>query len=314
MAFERPEFEPFYRLLKTASGDADMEKRCIAENFILEERLTQEREDSYGEHLEVPVDEKAWGKTHKNYVDKNIIIKSGIPETFSDANKPNIIPELDKDQYLVRLENIGRLDRFLDGKVDDLINHGLAYIKDENNSNSKKIIKEFLARWNKSRDNRPAFAGFWGEVKDIFTNAAGDRIDDDNWADRLRDRFGLGHLNPELVGKIPVMLFYYRVNKIIPRHGDASAVAAIPTIVDGKRTPFFCPTPKNGWDNGQTLDLSEGGEDEYTFYREILHRAIEYKPEFLYSAGWITTAPGKTLEQARKIHLDYIMDDFENGL
>jgi hypothetical protein len=44
MAFERPRFESFYQLLETISRSSDIEIRCIAENFILEERLTMERE------------------------------------------------------------------------------------------------------------------------------------------------------------------------------------------------------------------------------------------------------------------------------
>jgi len=109
------------------------------------------------------------------------------------------------------------------------------------------------------------------------------------------------------------LMFRYQVKDVLQfSRGDAN-VFAIPTVLDSRFSPFFCPTPKNGWNEGQALDLSSGDDDNYSIYREILHRAIEFKPEFLYNAGWITKSPGRTFERARKIHFEFLLDSFENN-
>lgn len=314
MAFERPGFESFYRLIKETSRHPDIRKRCIAENFILEERLTEEREDNYGKHFEKPVNEETWDDGHEDYVYKRIYSSSGIPETFEDINKPNLLPAFDSDQYLVRLEDIGRLNRLYAKTAVEIMKHFSDFLKDPETLESANIIKSFFSAWNKKRDYRPIFAGFWGDVKDIFTDAAGNRVENEDWADRLRNRFGLGHMDPKDGEPIPVLMFRYRVRDVIECHTDEPNLFAVPTVLDGRFSYYFCPTPGKGWNHGQVLDLSTGDENNYSLYCEILHRFIEYKPEFLYKAGWITRSPGKTLENARRIHLEYLKDEFGNRI
>lgn len=311
MAFERADFESFYQLIKAASQNSNIETRCIAENFILEERLTEEREENYDTYLESPMDVNSWKRSHKNYVEQKIYVYSESPETFSDVNNANMLPSVDTDQYFVRLENIGVFEFFREKPLDEMMGFFKAFIKDPKKPGNKDVVKDFLYKWNEIKDLRPLFAGFWGEVRDIFTDASGNRVENDDWPNQLRDRFGLGHMDPVDNEPIPVLMFRYRVQDVIHFHPDKTKHVAIPTVLDGKFSPYFCPTPKKGWNSGQTMDLTEGDEDVYC---EILHRFIEYKPEFLYDAGWITKSPGKTLEKARKIHLDFLMDDFENRI
>ncbi len=314
MAFERPGFESFYQLIEETSRHPEIRKRCIAENFILEERLTKEREDSYGEHLENPVNKDTWDHGHEDYVDKRIYSRSGIPETFEDINKPNLLPVLDGDQYLVRLEDIGRLSSLYGKPTDEMMKHFSDFITDPETPGNEDIIKGFFSAWNKKRDYRPIFAGFWGDIKDIFTDAAGSRVENEDWADRLRNRFGLGHMDPKNGESIPVLMFRYRIRDVVECHTGDTNHLAVPTVLDSRFSYYFCPTPGSGWNHGQVLDLSAGDENNYSLYCEILHRFIEYKPEFLYNAGWITRSPGKTLENARKIHLEYLKDEFGNRI
>ncbi len=125
-------------------------------------------------------------------------------------------------------------------------------------------------------------------------------------------RFG-AH-DPGRRAPIPVLMFYYPV-KDVPQPGpDNTKKIAVPTVLDGKLSPFFCPTPKNGWKEGQALDLSDGDDGDYSINSEILHYHILYKPDYLFKAGWITQPPGKTLEKARKIHMEWLKDDFETKL
>ena len=304
MAFKGAAFKSFFHLLNTASHHPDIEKRCISENFILEDRLTKEREHSYKEHLKYPINNNGWIVGHEEYLEQKIYVKIlGTPETFTSINIPNLILDFDIDQYLVRLENVGRLTRLHGDTVDEMMSLFNKFIKDHNDSENMRIIEDIFSKWNKKRDHRPVFAGFWGDVKDIFTDAADNRIEDEDWANRLRDRLGVGHMDPINNEPIPVLMFRYRVKDVIPYHPDRKdkkRYFAVPTVLDGELSPYFCPTPKRGWNSGLALNLTEVDENAYC---EMLHRFIEYKPEFLYSAGWITRPPGKALGKARKIHL-----------
>jgi hypothetical protein len=313
MAFERQKFDLFTELLKSNAKGSDIEMRCNAENFLLEERLTEAREDNYEEFLKYPVDKDSWYNVHKNYVYQKIYIKLETPETFADINNPNLI-SIDVDQYLVRLENVSELSRLYGGTLDQMMKQLQDFAKNPKKPENQNITKDFFYKWNRKRDRRPLFSGFWGEVKDIFTDEHGNPIENKDWANQLRDRFGLGHLDPGNDEPIPVLVFRYQVKDVFPFNPDNPKVIAIPTVLDSRLSSFFCSTPKKGWNEGQALDLSSGDENDYRINSEILHMGIEYNPEFLYNAGWITKSPGKTLEQARKIHLDLLIDSFKNKL
>lgn len=312
MAFERPAFKEFHQLLKSDAKDPDAEVRSIAENFILEERLTEVREDNYGDHLDRhPANTKGWINAHQNYLENSIYLRKKEPETFTADNRPNLHPGLADNQVLVRMERIDRTARFIGEPVNKMMQNIEDYIADPKKDVNIFFIKRMLDKWNKKRDHRPMFAGFWGEVEDIFVDAEGNPIADDSWANRLRDRFGLGDMDPSGKEHIPVVMFWYRVSEV---KADPSERTAIPTVLDGGRYEYFCPTPKKAFDTGLTLDLSEGDESDYSLNCEVLHRHMEYRSDFIYNAGWITGSPGKKLEEARRIHLEYIADDFENRL
>jgi hypothetical protein len=307
MAFQRDSFSDFYRLLRVVQSDVDAEQRIIAENFLLEERLTDEREDSYGEDVVAPSDAGTWSFAHDNYVAGKINLAAGMPETFTDANRPNLLGRIDEDQYLVRVEELawpagltGMSAHELSGYLQNFIASG----------KYTDIIDKLLADWNAARDCRPCFAGFWGEAKDLFVDSAGNEMDNDNWANELRDRFGLGHYDPLAGAPIHVLLLRYRVRDVFAAISTAG-VFAVPTVLDSKWSQFFCPSPV-GMDFGQTLDLSPGGKDEYLLNCEILHQRIDWQPEQIYRVGLIDRSPGKTCPEARKIHLEYFQDDLKH--
>ena len=304
MAFQMDKFGGFYNLVKTVQSSEDPEMRSIAENFILEERLTADREDSYEKDVASPEEIGDWMASHENYVANKIYPYREMPETFTDRNHINLLPEIDKDQFLVRLENVTSLIEIAryENNVALLMGSFEKFL--DNNSESIDIIEDFLAKCNVNRDSRPIFVGFWGEVKDILSETG------DQWANRLRDRFGLGHLDPMGGEPIPVLLLRYRVEDVITHQPDEPNFAAVPTVLDSKWSPFFCPVPE-GWTEGQTLDLTSGTENDYAFNCEILHRFIEYKASYVYRVGWITESPGKTSEEARQIHFKYLRDDFK---
>lgn len=310
MAFQRRKFSTFYQLLKDTNRNSHAEECSVAENFILEERLTEQREDNYGEHINSSVGIDNWVLGHKNYISDKINVYSGTPETFTNYNNVNSLNNIEEDQYLVRIEAIDWPSSLIGKDTNQMVD----YLKDfVENAGNPDIIKKFLADWNRERDLRPIFVGFWGEVKDIFTDTIGKEINNDDWANQLRDRFGLGHFDPLIGEPIPVLLMRYRVGDVINATSGETRITAVPTVLDSDWSPFFCPTPAHGWNEGQTLDLSPGDENEYSLNCEILHRCIEYQPSYLYRTGWINRPPGKTCEEARKIHLEFLQDDFESS-
>ncbi|MFH1860962.1 MAG: hypothetical protein ABH870_08160 [bacterium] len=309
MAFKRDKFNSFSSCLKTVQGYRYPEARAIAENFILEERLTEEREDSYSKYIVSPGNLEDWKFWHENeYLPNKIKLcqGQGIPQTFTDLNSPNLLLEMEQDQYLIRVENLAELAKLSrsDNDIVSLSGFFIKFLKDPTDQRAADVIEDFLSDCNRARDLRPIFVGFWGEVKDLLQK------NDDRWANKVRDRFGLGHFNPEKGESIPVLLLRYRVADVIAMKPEERNFAAIPTVLDSSMSPFFCPTPK-GWTEGQTLDLRNGGENDYAFNCEILHRFIEYKISHVYRFGWITESPGKTCEEARRIHMKFLENDFK---
>jgi len=276
MAFQQDRFSDFHRLLRDVRSSPVAEQCAVAENFLLEERLADEREDSYGEDVIAPCDVCSWNLAHGNYLEWKINLKAGLPETFSDANRPNLLGRIDEDQFLVRVEelswpagHVGMSANELSGFLQDFIASG----------KYPAFIDKMLADWNAARDCRPCFAGFWGEVKDLFIDSAGKERDNDNWANELRDRFGLGHYDPLAGAPLHVLLLRYRVRDVLASVSAAGAFV-VPTVLDSKWSQHFCPSPV-GMDFGQTLDLSPGSEAEYLLNCEILHQRIDWKAEHI---------------------------------
>lgn len=306
MAFQRNNFSTFRKLLKAAQA-SHSEECAIAENAILEERLCDEREDSYEQFVSLPECVDDWFVGHQRYLSARIRLHEGTSETFADVNSRNRLSGLDQDQFLVRVENLTRLAKAArsDAETIQLVEYFARLVRDPSDPDAVAVIKKFLSDCSMGLGSRPVFAGFWGEVQDLFHE------DDDQWANRLRDRLGLGHLDPMRGEAIPILVLRYRVADVIPtRHSNRNSVV-VPTILDGSLSPYFCPTPL-AWNAGQVLDLTPGTEDDYAFTYEILHLRVECALSYVYRVGWITTPPGKTCEEARRIHFKYLDKDFKH--
>ncbi len=307
MAFENELFKSYYRLLQDLLNAASIEERVVAENFLLEERLNAARENNYTALIGTPTDFSAWNNGHQNYCSGKIkcLVRATVPETFTDLNRSNFLYGLEASQYIIRVENLNALL-----KVSRLEPETTTYerfigrlLADKNDAEAKNVVTDFLRSCNANRDFRPLFVGFWGEVRDLF------ETDDPKWPDKLRDRFGLGHLNPLDGAPIPILVFRYRLSDVNPVNHDVQAT--IPTVLDSDFSPFFCPTPGKE-QKGQILDLSATNVDDYCFSTEILHPFIEYESDFIYRLGHITRAPGSTCETACRIHFSYWSDQFKN--
>lgn len=292
-------------MLKTTLG-SHSEERAVAENFILEERLNVEREDSYAQFVMLPENVDDWYVEHQRYLSAKIRVLKGTLETFTHVNSRNLQSGIDQDQFLVRVENLHRLVKVArsDAETAKLVEYFARFVEAPSDPEAAAVVEKFLSDCNRCRDSRPTFVGFWGEVKDLFHG------DDDQWANKLRDRLGVGHLDPTEGGAIPILVLRYRVADVAPAKLKDRNSVAIPTVLDGSLSPYFCPTPQN-WTAGQVLDLTPGTEDDYAFTYEILHQRIEYAVSYVYRVGWITEPPGKTCEEARRIHFKYLDNDFK---
>jgi hypothetical protein len=311
MAFQNPGFRDFHLFLQNQLL-LSPDERALAENFLLEERLPSPRETQYGGPLAPPLDMDRWRPYHQKYMNAYVLIKKetrGLPEIFAPVNRANAWEGLDENQFLVRVESLAfLLNR---AEIDTGINTHMTlvqqYLKNRTDPDLQGSVTDLLQKANQGRDLRPCFAGFWDEVKKFF---ADDPVNDDpDWPNKVRDCLGLGHYDFRDGEDIPILLMQYRVAEVKGRP-PAAFFAAVPTVLDGGLFPFFCFTPLN-LREGQAVDLSPGGAMEYTFYCEILHQYLDYRPEHIYRAGWITRPPGKTCAHARRIHLEFLKDDFK---
>ena len=309
MAFYSKKFNEFKTFLDNMSHKKDFHQSAVAENFLLEERLSNERENSYEKYISPTMDFNSWNNDHEEYIFQNIYTLSDNPETFTKNNSPNILSVLDKNQYVVRLENLNF--PCLKNGIDT--QRMMDYLDSFIHKKEKKytdFIDRFIKIWNDSRDKRPIFIGFWGEVKEFFEEN-GKRKKNDNWPNQLRDAFGLGHLDPCGGESVPVILLRYRVRDILKTSLTPEKAVAVPTVLDSEFSPFFCPVPLDGWNEGQTINLSIADDNDYNFNCELIHSYIDYQTSYIYDVGKIDRAPGRTGETARKIHLELLSDEFK---
>ncbi|MFY9821583.1 MAG: hypothetical protein WAM82_09375 [Thermoanaerobaculia bacterium] len=155
-------------------------------------------------------------------------------------------------------------------------------------------LAAYLGFWSSRLDLRPTYATFWEDQRDLFEKHRPD------WADALRDRLGLLHLNPGLRGEIPILVFRYPVREV-PKHvqvRDGRPLAA-PTVLDGELCEAFCPAPK-GEIFGRVVDLSAPFNEPS---REVVHPFFPYRVEHLFRVGTVRRAVPTSLREARKTHL-----------
>ncbi|MBW1614998.1 MAG: hypothetical protein JRJ49_00395 [Deltaproteobacteria bacterium] len=309
MAFK--EYKNFYNNLKNIASLSGSDS-FIAENFILEERLQKKREEVYSEFIKDDSEKFGdWQFEHENYLHRKIYIeqnKNKRPETFTKINYINFLNQIDKNQYLVRLENLNGAISLTDFKDEEaelfnILNKISETGKPPSENNREKTLHDFLNSWNLKRDKRPIFAGFWGEIKNIFDNQ------NKNWANLLRDRLGLGHYAPETGENIPVLLLRYRVSEVLSYQKKNGF--SIPTVLDSGFSEFFFPTSSSS-EEGQTLNLSATKESAYYFNKEILHSFIEYKDTHIYRIGEIDSSSAEKCENIRGFHLNLLKNGLKN--
>lgn len=309
-----PALQP-YLFRQVGAGTPDGEERAKIENFLWDERPGDAAVDLYANRLGTGAvaDLDDWHGRHNNFLKREIQIGRGKPEiplTFRAINDLNRLRLIEPSLYLIRVEEATWPCDLAGIAVEDLRSHIEQFAKGDDAA--KDFLKGLASRWNAKRDQRPLFATTELEVEDLLD----DRSD---WAERLRDRLGLGHYDPAYAGKpVEIVLMRYTVQEVLDSLDNGVGHPAVPTLLDGGLNPFFFPTPfpseegEAGADfRGHTLNLSPvAGKNEYSMGVEMLHPSIAYQPEHFYRVGVIANFVALPLEKARAFHLPWLQLNF----
>ncbi len=223
------------------------ENLIVAKNFDLEERLSDQREQNYLSYIKLHKSGRYdimnhWRRCHWDYTSEglNTVSKFKIPETFCEFNKDNRISSFDPEQIIVRMD---RLDGLISLTRDDwsenqLMDNLERFLDNPDDQDSRCITEKFIQDVNDFKDFRPVFAGLWDDVRELFQPG------ENEWANKLRDRWGMGHFDPKEGPPIPVLLWRYRVADILAVYPDVQNCLAVPTVLESGLNSCFCPTPR----------------------------------------------------------------------
>lgn len=309
MAFQ--DKQPFFDFLRGASGATAVADAAPAENYILEERLTAQREDDFlrlsGFADAAPAAPPDWFAQHVNYT-KFRVARRGLPRgtlatTFTAENDKAWL-SVQPAEDVVRVETIEGLCeraqweltatdvRTLVQRILDARSAGQPIPVDV-----EARLKKWLRKVNDASDSRPAFVAPFAEVEPLLARA--------DWADRLRDALGLGHVRAT-AAHIPILLMQYSLDRVrVAYLGKAPAWAASPTVLDDVArqgpNPHFFPTPDSvSQGYGFTVDLNVA---DASWKREFLHAPIAYELRDIQRIGLVTTDVTETqINDARKAH------------
>jgi hypothetical protein len=235
------------------------------------------------------------------------------PETFRQGISGSPFAAADRRLDLIRVEELRFVARFGGATAERLRELARKRMAGHLGGGEQTELEDILGAWAFGIEVRPVFAAFWEDVRDLFgARAAADPPD---WADALRDRLGLAHLDPgwrkapgdAARGSIEVLVFRYPVAvipRLLGRRGVRPLVA--PTVLDGAHSPAFCPAPPGDPGTGHTVDL--GARSELP-RREILHPTVAFQATHVWRIGTIRRAiPHDILPVARGMHLVQIRE------
>lgn len=219
------------------------------------------------------------------------------------------LPLVDRRINLIRVED-ARWPCSLNSTTFEEVSAHIAALSSTDRSQSdaaENFLTRFVATWNVERDKRPLFVTTELEIDDILQDTS------PAWAERLRDRLGLGHLSPAAgAASIPVFVMRYPLEEIYAAH-SAKGEPAIPTLLDGTLNDFFFPSPIPGPEAdanpclGHSLNLATvTSENDYKLGVELLHKRIDYLHEHFFRTGIIANPFTMPLERARSFHLPWL--------
>ncbi len=307
---------PFFAFLQGSASGASLEEVAPAENYVLDERVPGAREDeflSFNGFASAAHDKDTWFKQHVNYTKAHVALPL-FSDTFTDINRPNWLG-LSSDWDVIRIETLyGLADRAKrrgsdvdEAEANNLI-HELLRAREAGSAFDpfkEARLEKWLRHVNYGSDRRPAFVAPFAEVEDILNQP--------DWANRLRDALGLGHIRPWAGNPMAVVLMQYNLIRVHNAHIGKPAWAASPTVLDDvpgqMPNPCFFPAPEKASTDGYgyTVDLASTGA---TYRKEFLHGHIAYTLTDIRRIGEVTTdVPPSRIADARKDHRDLLASD-----
>ena len=305
-------------LLGAGRGGTAKNTCFIPRNFLIEERLEASRADSYADYLPStgPGNFAEWNTAHNAYVSRNVFLSPPAthdyrvverddhdvcPETFRAPLALSAFQETDFDTKLIRMipsTDIARLSRHSEDHIFSLGEQTLADPRHDSPAwrELSLILEEVFT--GPLCQHRPVFAAFYEDFLNELREPS-----NPVWANRVRDRLGLYHINQWLPGGLPRRVFLFRYSvKDIPRHRGTAEQRpiALPVVIDQRLSEAFCPAPRE-LERGRCLNLEDGAHD--TPAREVLHLFMPMQVEHLFRIGQVTTPVPEYLGPARGDHL-----------
>jgi hypothetical protein len=306
---------------------ANLEHAFAVRNLLVDESVSDWRAVNYGRYLTGSsitgvIDWKGlaypaptWRSRHGAYFEERVALPSpgtGIrgkidptddalcPETFRQIpdSSPFLSASLSLD--LIRVEDVVTVADLAGYPPSELRDLADQFLKGD--SAAEIALRDILDSFSTHRNLRPAFAGFYLDIQDIFTPT------NTGWADDLRDALGLYHYNPlPPVKELTVLVFRYAVKSVPHLLSDTKRRPLVPpTVLDSKPNPSFCPVPAGSL-TGHTVHL---GQKVPPLMREVLHPPVAYKPSHLFRMGAIRKpVQVATLEESRRWHLEVVRDE-----
>jgi hypothetical protein len=311
--------QPFFAFLQGAAAGKTLEEAAPAENYILDERVPDAREDEFldfNDFASAAHDKDSWFRQHALYAKAHVALPA-ISGTFTSINRDNW-QNWSPDWDVVRVETLyGLTDRALkkgshisEAKAGELIREMLAARTARSDFDPFKHaeLEKWLQLANRGSDHRPAFVAPFAEVEDIMKQT--------DWANRLRDALGLGHIRLWGGKPMTVALMQYSLLRVHNTHIGKPAWAASPTVLDDvpgqMPNPCFFPAPKKASADGYgyTVDLASTGP---TYRKEFFHGHIAYALDDIRLLGEVTTdVPPSRITHARQEHRDLLESDLQH--
>lgn len=285
-------------LLSRLSVDSEIRQAFVARNFTLDEGVLQERAESYRTRgaADGHRDYIRWSLAHQAYL-ADLVYRPFHEErlpTVLDAQDPDLCPETFRllrpggpfvatydDLKLIRIEELDEFARLAGAEPAQLRALAEQVVSSRTAGGDAAIeLAAILGQRAQNAEVRPTFVAFFDDVAEIFGRTPAE--DPPEWADDLRDRLGLAHLDPmERHGDIDVLVFCYPVGAVARFRDRTEKALVAPTVLDGRFSPAFLPAPEGGA-TGHTVVLSG---DASAGCPELLHPTVTFGVEHLYRVG-----------------------------
>jgi len=306
----------FFPVLQQFAASAVLSESGPAQNFILDDRVPPDREMDYLADPFIPdpaMSADDWNGHGWRFARERLCQPaSRNSQTFEPVNQPNWLTGIQPDWDVVRIATLdglcgrGSTAGLAESDVAERLRRLIAAREASTTAdeNDELLLSGWLDTVNRASDRRPAFVAPFAEVEPLLARA--------DWADRLRDALGLGHIQPRGGRARPVVLMQYSLDRVFQTHRRRPAWAASPTVLDDVPTagpnPCFFPAPRSSSSTGFgfTIDLRPPGD----FWQELLHAPIQYRLSDIRRVGEVTAeVSDDDIFTARARHRELLASD-----